>query len=56
MIKTKFGKFSQDAYSTNTRRLLNKCYKLLPLREEKGEWAKEIDILLVELKGDIALF
>lgn len=29
----------------------NQVFKLLPLREENGEWAKQLQIVLLEMRG-----
>lgn len=40
-----------DAVENNLRRLVNQIYKLLPTREEYGEWEKPLTTIIEELAG-----
>lgn len=40
-----------EAINVNIRRLINKIFKLLPSREENGNWQKELDIVIEEIRG-----
>lgn len=35
----------------NLRRILNQVYRLLPVREEGGDWKKPLSTILIELTG-----
>ena len=41
---------------SNLKRLVNQIYKLLPTREEFGEWQKPLSTIIVELAGMSDLF
>jgi len=43
--------FIKSDWEVYLRWLKNQIYKLLPLREEKGEWKKFAESLIWELKG-----
>ena len=45
-----------DAIRVNLSRLTNQIYKLLPLREEGGEWQKPLTKIMEELAGMSRLF
>lgn len=40
-----------NAISFNLNRLTNQTYKLLPIREEGGDWSKPLATILEELSG-----
>ena len=40
----------------NLKRLINQIYKLLPVREEGGEWQKPLETILEEFSGLNRLF
>lgn len=44
-----------SAIQGSLKRITNQVYKLLPMREEGGEWEKLLDTLFVELSGMDAL-
>lgn len=46
----------KDAVVFNLKRLLNQTYKLLPNREEGGEWQKPLTTILEEFAGMDRLF
>lgn len=43
--------FTDDVINTNIKRLTNQIYKLLPTREENGEWEKPLATIIEELAG-----
>lgn len=47
---------STRAIKNNLERLTNQIYKLLPLREEGGDWQKPLYTILEELAGMNRLF
>lgn len=46
----------KDAIRVNLGRLTNQIYKLLPLREEGGDWQKPLETIMEELAGMDRLF
>lgn len=46
---TKYG-FNQPINSSK-KRLTNQLWKLLPLKEEDGNWEKQLDSVIVEIAG-----
>ena len=40
-----------DSIKKVLKKITNQIYKLLPLREEGGEWAKPLSMLIEELAG-----
>ena len=38
------------------RRLINQIWKLLPMRENQEDWQKQLNSVLVELRGLHAMF
>lgn len=38
------------------RRLVNQIFKLLPMRENQEDWKKQLNIVLIELRGLHAMF
>lgn len=55
-----FLKYSMDieieAIKVNLNRLTNQIYKLLPIREEGGDWVRPLEIIIEELTGMDRLF
>lgn len=47
---------NNNAICVNLTRLVNQIYKLLPLREEGGEWDKPLETIIEELSGMSSLF
>lgn len=45
-----------DAIKVNLGRLTNQVYKLLPLREEGGNWQKPLETIMEEIAGMDRLF
>ena len=55
ILKYEFN-IDKTAIQINLRRLTNQIYKLLPLREEGGEWRKPLSTVLEEFSGMDRLF
>ena len=52
MVILKNGiEIEEVAIHENLKRIINRVYKLLPMREEGSNWEKPLDTLLEELKG-----
>lgn len=45
-----------NAINLNLKRLTNQIYKLLPLREEGGDWRRPLETIMEELAGMDRLF
>lgn len=43
--------FVNDLVTRDLRRLINQVYKLLPMREHGEDWQKQLNSVLVELRG-----
>ena len=49
---TKYGKEIENRnFNLYIDNLKNKTYKLLPLREEKLQWEKHLETILIEISG-----
>ncbi len=49
---TKYGMdIPAEVIQTNLKRIINQVYKLLPMREEGGDWIKPLSTLMEELTG-----
>ena len=46
----------EEAIKVNLHRLTNQIYKLLPIREEGGNWRRPLETILEELSGMDRLF
>lgn len=55
LLKYDFN-ITNDAINVNLKRLTNQIYKLLPLREEGGDWRKPLETIMEELAGMDRLF
>lgn len=42
---------TKDTFKKNVNRLVNQIYKLLPNREEGGDWIKPLETIIEELSG-----
>ena len=51
MVLMNGSKVSAEAVKFNLKRITNQIYKLLPLREEKGEWKLPLQTIMEELSG-----
>ena len=57
MVMTKYGMtINDESFEGYCNKIKNQIYKLLPLREEGGQWEKFLQTLLVELSGANNLF
>ena len=43
--------FSNDTIVSDLRRLINQIWKLIPMREHEEDWQKQLDHVLLELRG-----
>lgn len=43
--------FSTQSICSNLNKIINKVYKLLPLREEGQDWEKPLQTIIIQLKG-----
>lgn len=43
--------FSIDSINTNMTRLINQCWKLIPMKENDENWEKQLDTIVLELVG-----
>ena len=43
--------FTESTVVQDLRRLINQIWKLLPMRENEEDWQKQLDSVLVELRG-----
>ena len=48
--------FDNKLIVSNLRRLINQIWKLLPMKENEEDWQKQLDSVLVELRGLHAMF
>ena len=56
-MDTKYGmEVNKENFYSYLITLKNKIYKLLPLREEKLEWRKYLETILIEISGLNKLF
>ena len=46
----------KQVVANDISRLINQVWKLIPMRENNENWKKQIDFLLVEVRGLQALF
>ena len=43
--------FSSEVIDKNVRRLTNQLWKLIPMREHKEDWPKQLDTVILEIAG-----
>lgn len=55
-MQLKYCDIKNNAIIVNLKRLVNQVYKLLPLREEGGDWQKPLETIIEELSGMNELF
>lgn len=48
--------FNNSLITQDLRRLINQIWKLLPMRENEEDWQKQLDSVLVELRGLYVMF
>ena len=46
----------KNAIQSNLKRLTNQIYRLLPTREEGGDWRRPLETIMEELAGMSRLF
>lgn len=46
----------KEAIQVGLKRLINQTYKLLPIREEMGNWERPLETIIEELAGMQSLF
>lgn len=42
---------SQEAFEKNITRLTNQLWKLIPMRENKEDWQKQLNTVIIEIAG-----
>ena len=56
-MNDKYGlEYPKTTVTTDLSRLINQVWKLLPMREHKEDWQKQLDSVLVEVRGLHELF
>lgn len=51
-LETKYGfEFELVDIKMNVRRLTNQLWKLIPMRENKEDWRKQLDTVVIEIAG-----
>ena len=48
--------FQIEDIDTNVRRLTNQLWKLIPMREHKEDWPKQLDTVILEIAGMNEIF
>ena len=48
--------FANSTIVSDLRRVINQIWKLLPMRENEEDWQKQLDSVLVELRGLHVMF
>ena len=57
VLQTKYGfSFSMDQIAVNVRRLTNQLWKLIPMRENKEDWKKQLNTDVIEIAGLYEIF
>lgn len=57
MISIKYNiNIRKDVIHNDLKKIINQVYKLLPMREEHGDWEKLLATLMVQLGGMSRLF
>lgn len=55
-IKTTLYEVSDQAFEKNIIRLTNQLWKLIPMRENKEDWDKQLNTVILEIAGLGELF
>lgn len=56
VLQTKYDfKISNEDFNKNIIRLTNQLWKLIPMREHKEDWLKQLDTVSIEIAGMNAL-
>lgn len=52
MMENKYSTdFSVESVNKNISRLINQCWKLIPMKENNENWQKQIETLTIEFAG-----
>ena len=52
MLLNKYGiDIPEEDVNKNVRRLTNQLWKLIPMREHKEDWQKQLDTVILEIAG-----
>ena len=52
VLKNKYDlKLTEDTVNNSLKKIINQIYRLLPVREEDGEWVRPLETILEELAG-----
>lgn len=52
LMKTKYNfDFNEDVVSVDKKRLINQCWKLIPMKENNENWQMHLKILIEEIAG-----
>ena len=52
MLLNKYGiNIPEEDVNKNVRRLTNQLWKLIPMREHKEDWQKQLDTVILEIAG-----
>ena len=43
--------FEDEVVNKNVQRLTNQLWKLIPMREHKEDWLKQLDTVMIEIAG-----
>ena len=56
-MKTKYGfDISKEIIHQNVQRLTNQLWKLIPMREKKEDWKKQLETVILEIVGQNEIF
>lgn len=55
-MRTVAFEYANSIVVQDLRRLINQIWKLLPMRENEEDWQKQLDSVLIELRGLHAMF
>jgi hypothetical protein len=53
---TKYGLVELEGVQKNVIRLTNQLWKLIPMRENKEDWNKQLDTVILEITGINEIF
>ena len=52
LLINKYGfDFADDVIKKNIKRLTNQLWKLIPMRENKEDWQKQLNTVIIEIAG-----
>ena len=55
-MRTVTFEYANSIVVQDLRRLINQIWKLLPMKENKEDWQKQLDSVLIELRGLHVMF